>query len=350
MANVSAVSQVHAYRIARQWSQSELAHRTGISRAAVSAIETNRLTPSVRTALALASAFGCSVEQLFGTGKPKVQDIQWAWPAPTWPARYWEAEVGGRRWRYPVEFTGAGDVPPDGVCRAPSSRGTQTVSAEQVLMIATCDPAVGLLASQYAHQTAFRLLPLTRSSGHALRLLAEGKVHAAGVHLSSDSGGGNAEVVRAADGTARRLLRIGVWEEGLAFTSHLRIGSIQAARKAKLKWVGRELGSGARQCLDLLLEGRTPPRRLAPDHRSVAMAIRCGWADAGVCLRLASEEAGLGFLALRCEAYDLCFPASLENDPRVQALVDVVQSVRYRRLLSTLPGYAVRTTGNLRSC
>jgi DNA-binding XRE family transcriptional regulator len=47
----------------------ELAGRAGISRAAVSAIEGDRLSPSVTTALALAAVLDCSVEELFGCGK-----------------------------------------------------------------------------------------------------------------------------------------------------------------------------------------------------------------------------------------------------------------------------------------
>jgi DNA-binding XRE family transcriptional regulator len=53
-------------RLSNNWSQAQLAELAGISRAAVSAIEQNRLVPSVSTALALAAAFQCSVEDLFG--------------------------------------------------------------------------------------------------------------------------------------------------------------------------------------------------------------------------------------------------------------------------------------------
>ena len=37
----------------------------------------------------------------------------------------------------------------------------------------------------------------------------------------------------------------------------------------------------------------------------MAEAVRCGWADVGVCVRLVSEEANLKFLSLRWESYDL---------------------------------------------
>ena len=151
-------------------------------------------------------------------------------------------------------------------------------------------------------------------------------------------------------GSGYRLLRIGVWQEGIALASHLRLKTAKSALGSKLTWIGRQAGSGARQCLDQLLAGRRPPRHIAPDHQSVATAIRCGWADAGVCLRLNSEEAGLGFVELRREAYDLCFSASRDSDPRIRALTDVVQSSSYRRLLEDLPGYHTRTTGEVSSC
>jgi DNA-binding XRE family transcriptional regulator len=56
---------VKVYRLQRGWSQAELARRSGISRAAVSAIEINRLVPSVVAGLSLARVFSCSVECLF---------------------------------------------------------------------------------------------------------------------------------------------------------------------------------------------------------------------------------------------------------------------------------------------
>jgi transcriptional regulator with XRE-family HTH domain len=47
------------------WSQEELARRSGLSRAGISAIETDRIIPSAAAALALASALECRVEDLF---------------------------------------------------------------------------------------------------------------------------------------------------------------------------------------------------------------------------------------------------------------------------------------------
>jgi molybdate-binding protein len=168
------------------------------------------------------------------------------------------------------------------------------------------------------------------------------------VHLARDDApGGNAPVVQNRLGRGYSLLHVARWEEGLTFAPAQQIATVGAAVRSSLRWIGREPGSGARQCLDELLGTRRPPRRLASDHRGVAEAIRCGWADLGVCLRLASEEAGLAFMGIRREAYDVCFPDALKGDPRIKALIATVRSPSYRRLLGELPGYDSSQSGQL---
>ena len=89
--------------------------------------------------------------------------------------------------------------------------------------------------------------------------------------------------------------------------------NVKSAVQSRARWVGREAGSAARELLDELPIGRPPPRQIAYGHRGVAEAIRCGWADIGICLRLVSDEAGLGFLTVREEEYDYCYPAEFEG-------------------------------------
>src|SRR6202044_3281905 len=64
-------------RQARGFSQQQLAGMAGVSRQAVSAVESGLSDPSLRVALALAHALGLTVEELFGPGSP----------APLVPAR-----------------------------------------------------------------------------------------------------------------------------------------------------------------------------------------------------------------------------------------------------------------------
>jgi len=342
-------NHVKTLRMTRGWSQAELARRAGISRAAVSAIEISRLVPSVAAALSLASALGCRVDALFALDGANGVAPVWAWPPAAEPCRYWEAEIDGRTLLYPVESSGLGVIGHDGIFQNGALEpGSQTIPS-QTLVMASCDPAAALLAAELARNTGYRLLVLPRSSSEALRLLGSKLVHVAGVHLAKvGQKQGNAAAVKSRLGKGFSLLRVARWQEGLALAPGLGIKSVSAAlRRKNLRWIGRDAGSGARQCLDELLANREKPRREARDHRGVAEAIRCGWADAGVCVRLVSEEAGLEFLTVRDETYDLCFAAEVADDPRIAALIEAVRSDSYRRLLGELPGYDTTHAGEL---
>lgn len=350
-------NDVRASRIRLGWSQEELASRSGVSRAGISAIETGRLVPSTAAALSIAAAMGTTVESLFrlpGT-RASVDGESWAWPPPSLPCRYWRAEVGGRSLLYPVEVSPLGLVPHDGTAHDGGRDDRDRSDPSRTMVVACCDPAAGLLAAEMARQEDLRLLVLPRSSAAALDLLDRGLVHAAGIHLARDDAReGNAPAVREKLGRDRGwdLLHVAGWDEGIALDPGLGLGSVRDVVAARLRWVLREPGSGAQECLEELL-GPSRSRRSARggprafDHRGVAGAIRGRGADAGICLRLAGDEAGLRFLSVRREAYDLCLPAGSLDDPRARALIRVVRSGAYRRLLRDLPGYETARTGEL---
>jgi molybdate-binding protein/DNA-binding XRE family transcriptional regulator len=350
---------VRAFRTRCGWSQDELARRCGLSRAGISAIETDRLVPSTAAALALAAAFGCAVESLFRLSRPPVEEnaSAWAWTEPRGSCRYWRARIGDRLLRYPVEVSPLGLLPHDGTYRDGVFEDSRWFDPERTLVLACCDPAVGLLAAELMRSAEYRLIVVQRSSGAALKLLAQGLVHAAGVHLArSDEGVGNAQLISPhlanAASNEYQLLRIAEWEEGIALQPTLGLRTIRAVVGSRLRWIGRELGSGARRCLDEVLgkaSRRDPTHEMpcARDHRGVADAIRASWADAGICLRLTSEEANLSFLSVRQEAYEICFPEALADDPRLQALLAIARSSSFRRSLGALPGYDTRRMGAL---
>jgi molybdate-binding protein/DNA-binding XRE family transcriptional regulator len=342
---------VQARRLARDWSQADLAERAGISRAAVSAIEGERLSPSVATALALAAVFECSVEELFGRAKTApVSAPDWAWLPRGDASRYWEAAVGGRRRLYPVEAVGLNPTPHDGVWQNGVLRDGRPSLAEATLVMACCDPAAGLLAAEYARESGFRLLVLPRGGRAALELLRQKLVHIAGLHYSTEAEPErNLETVRAHIDFDSRLLRAAKWEAGIALASSDRSRSVESLARRPLRWAAREPGSAARECLDELLKGRRFAGREVRGHASVAEAVGSGWADAGVCVRFSAEGAGLNFLPLRTETLDLCFHEALQHDPRIKALVRLLRERAYRQLVSELPGYDARETGEMAS-
>jgi molybdate-binding protein/transcriptional regulator with XRE-family HTH domain len=330
-------------RLARGWSQQQLADRAGIARASVSAIEIERLVPSTAAALSLAAALDCHVEDLFQLPGQSPAESTWAWARPDQEYRFWQAEVAGRTRIYPYESSELGTIEHDGTV-AEGLLQNRAASPPATLVMATCDPAVALLAGELAREASVRLLAFCRSSRGALALLKQGLVHVAGLHLSRADREGNAAAVRAEIGAGYQLVRVAQWEEGVATTSD-RSSSVRSLVKSRMRWVGREAGSGARECLDELLGTRSAPRRMARNHRGVVEAVRGGWADAGVCLRLTAEEANLKFLPVREEAYDLCFVKAMGTDPRIQALLKVLRSTAYQTMLNDLPGYRAKNTG-----
>jgi molybdate-binding protein/DNA-binding XRE family transcriptional regulator len=345
-------SSLAAARREHGWSQADLARRARVSRAEVSAIETGRLVPSTVAALRLAGALGVPVERVFQLTSPGAR-LNWAWPAGTGDHRAWEAVVGDRRVLYPSEATAAGTLPHDRrVVRGSPERLPGATPPERTLVIAGCDPTVGLLTAEVAAGSGVRVLPLTRSSGEALDLLRRGLVHVAGLHLGDESGRSlNEDAVRRRLGGGYRLLHLVRWEEGVAVGPG-RARSVEGLLRGRTRWVNREEGSGARRCLDRLLGSRRRPpgyEHVAPDHRALAGTISSGWAEAGICVRAVAVEARLDFLPVQREAYDLCFAEALMDDPRIDALLAAARSASYRRLLRDVPGWDVTRTGDVRA-
>jgi molybdate-binding protein/DNA-binding XRE family transcriptional regulator len=339
-------NRVRARRLARGWSQEELAAQAGISRTGISAIETGRLVPSAVAVLSLARAFECQVEELFSLGTLGSDGGNWAWSPRGEPCRWWHASVAGRTLVYPSETT-CMPRPHDGVFHDGLFERRSNVAPSEVLVIASCDPALCILISEYERQSGFHAIALQRSSGEALSLLARGLIHVAGVHLEErgHDGCNSAAAARALDDSFC-LLRTAFWQEGLAVAPSRRVGSVQQAIEGRLNWVGREPGSAAGELLAKLL-GNRAAKHIARSHRGVAEAVCGGWADVGICVRLVSDDAGLDFLAVREEAYDLCFTSAASVDPRLRALVQTVRSPEYRRLIEDLPGYDVSEIGAL---
>lgn len=354
--NVSIMNQVSRLqntvllrRSAREWSQAELAKRAGISRAAVSAIESGRLTPSVTAALSLARVLECTVEELFGGGPaPLTNEPVWAWQPWMEPCRYWEAEVRGRRLLYPAEAISLNPFSHDGLWRDGFCHDARTDAAETTLTVTTCDPAAGLLAGEYARESGFRMLVFPRGGGAGLDLVRKRLIHVAALHRSTmENPDRNAASVGTELGGRGMLLRVARWETGVAHGATDRTRSVTALSRRVRQWAAREPGSAARECLDDLLGGKPPAGRVVESHTGVTEAVRAGWAEAGVCVKVSAMEARLNFLPLQTETLDFCFHASLENDPRIQALIRVLRGRRYRQMLAELPGYDARLTGEL---
>ncbi len=336
-------------RAALGWSQDSLASRAGIPRSSISAVEAGRLTPSVTTALRIAAALDCGVEELFGQRQVGAsRHPQWAWEPHPSNCRYWEAEVNGRHMLYPAETLSGSSWAHDGISRRGVLHERIARNPTRTLVLAGCDPAAGLLSAEYAAASGFRLLAFPRGGGAALDLLKQGAVHVAALHRSTAHlPQRNLETVRNQLGAGFRLLRCADWQEGVVLPRDSAARTVSSCVGKVRHWAAREIGSAARECLDELVHRRISSRCIVHSHQAVVDAVRSGWAEAGVCVQLSAVDGGLRFLPVRKESLDLCFPASLEHDPRLQALIRLLRSRAYRKLIDDLPGYEARHAGEM---
>ncbi len=338
-------------RQARGFSQLQLASMAGVSRQAVSAVESGHSDPSLRVALALAQSLGLSVEELFGPGEPAtpVTAISAA-PLHGKTARVALAPVGDRFVALPLRGdtgAGLGFLPAGGLANpanfavsavaAGPAAGLELIAVRPIgpprptLVVAGCDPALPLLATPLAlldPPVAFAWWPC--GSAAALRLATQGLVHAAGVHAQGDGENG----LQFPDGAD--LVGFTAWREGLA-----------------VRIVNRESGAEALRLLDaerqrLGLDASDLPGydTHAAGHLQVASAVAAGLAEAGVASEPAARAYGLAFVPLAEERFSLVIPAEHAASREVQALLKVLSSPWLLAQLASLPGYDAATCGD----
>jgi molybdate-binding protein/DNA-binding XRE family transcriptional regulator len=346
-------------RQARGLSQQQLAGVAGVTRQAVSAVESGHSDPSLRVALGLARALGMTVEELFGPGEPGDPVLaRPVAPVSAPGARVALATVGDTFVALPLDsdlaarlgFGAAGGL----MVRGGENQGAQVAvrpigPPRPTVVVAGCDPALPLLETPLAlldPPLAFAWWPC--GSGEALRLATAGLVHAAGVHRVGPGEGddtpgipGGAEVVGFAS-----------WREGLVVRPGAGVRGLDDVARQGLRLVNREPGAQARVLLDrerlrLGLEPAQLPGydSLAAGHLQVAAAIDGGLADAGVSSEPAALAYGLDFIPLADERFDLLLPAKHAASREVQGLLKVLTSPWLLAQLASLPGYDATRCG-----
>ena len=361
-------NQLRQRRLAAGLSQQALAEQAGVARQAVHAIETGRYLPNTLVALRLARVLRCRVEALFALPEAPAR-IEAELPHGTrlgsvLPERVAVAQVGERTLAYPLCGSADARTAADGLASGDGQRVAVELLVdrrltEQTVVVCGCDPALAVLGVHLSRRHPnVRLVWRQGNSTTALRALARGEVHAAGVHLRNpESGVSNLPyVAQELAGQAVALVALCDWQQGLLVAP----GNSKGLRSAgdlvrpDVRIVNRELGSGSRLLLDAwLAAGSVPADQVAgyerelSSHFAVGEAIAAGAADAGPGIRSVARALGLDFLPLQEEPYDLVIPAPYFRSPAVQALLDVAVSAPYRRELAALGGYDSRRTGNI---
>jgi excisionase family DNA binding protein len=205
------------------------------------------------------------------------------------------------------------------------------------------------------------LASLPEGSEAGLSRLARGEVMAAAIHLhhaEGDDERANVDAVGDAPGLHDAVV-IGFArrEQGLLVApgNPLRLTDMAGVAKRRARIALRPPGAGA-QLLLLALLGRAglgfealttvkPPCPTGPD---IAQAVRAQRADCGIATRAVAQTAGLDFVPLTWERFDLVLRQRDYFMPGPQALFEFLRTAAFRDHAAELGGYDVSETGRVR--
>ena len=205
------------------------------------------------------------------------------------------------------------------------------------------------------------LASLPEGSEAGLRRLARGEITAAAIHvhrLDGDDEAANLDAVADAPGLhdvvviayARR-------EQGLVLAPgnplQLRDVAGVAARRARLAL--RPQGAGAQLLLLALLaraglafDALALVKPVCPTGADIAQAVRSGRADCGIATRAVAQAAGIDFVPLAWERFDLVLRQRDYFCPPLQALFKFTRTGAFRERAAELAGYDVSEAGDVR--
>lgn len=202
---------------------------------------------------------------------------------------------------------------------------------------------------------------LPEGSEAGLRRLGRREVMLAAIHLHAPHGDDDTTNTAAVSdapglhdtvviGFARR-------EQGLLVASGNPHGIESLAQVAGtgLRLARRQDGAGAQLLLtSLLARARIDPREIAMTKSAfatgsdLAQAIRAGHSDCGIATRAVADAAGLGFVPLLWENFDLVLRQRDYFLPGPSALFGFVRSERFRQRAAELGGYDLSVCGSIR--
>jgi putative molybdopterin biosynthesis protein len=205
------------------------------------------------------------------------------------------------------------------------------------------------------------LASLTEGTARGVERLQRGEVIAAAVHFHSEDAAaadGNIAALRAIPGLHDAVL-VGMVrrEQGLLIPPEnpKQLRSLADVLASGAQMAVRQPGAGAQMLLDVLLRragaGLKDLRRLEPPCLTgpdLAAAVRAGKADCGIATRAAAKSAGLDFVPLLWENFDLLMRQRSYFRPQVQALIGFLGDRRLKQRAAELTGYDAAPAGKIR--
>jgi len=333
--------RVRELRLAAGLSQAELAQAADVSRQLVGAVEAGRHVPAVDAALRLAVALGTTVEQLFRIASVPVVPIRGHAFAGSQRVR--AGRVGSAVVVVPVDDT-AGGVwwgAADGLL----SDGELNLLPGMTpagLVVAGCDPALGIAESLLSHLGPSRLLAVPMSTGNAIEALLQGHCHGVAVH-------GPAGALPPPPVSVRRF-HLARWRAGIATATSLRRPTLEALIGTKVELVQRDEGAASQQALVRALERACgpdvrPPGPIATGHLDVARRVALT-GTAGVTFEPAAAAYRLDFQPLETHVVELWFAERWLELSGAVAIGELLVSGRFAQQIALFGGYDIDGCGN----
>ena len=354
-------------------SQKQLADLAGITRQAISALESNQYSPATSVALQLARALRCRVEDLFNIkqgGETIEGELLGHLSHSSEPVRAQVTQVGHRLLVRPLhglgELASLGATADGLIVEANPDKTRVKVKllkdrevVRRKIVVGGCDPAMYLAGEHVRKHDQENVVPWLMGSSIALHALKRGEVHVAGIHLADESSGawklpdlkrnlGNMDFI---------VITFAHWEEGFIVRqgNPKKIRTVSDIAKPTVRIVNREKGSGARRLLDKQLNATgIHPKQVkgysdeVSSHLDVASRVKAGLADTGIGVRAAAAISSLDFVPLQRERYDLVIPKTYyETLSGLQILLDTMVSKPFRNELEALGGYDTREIGKV---
>jgi putative molybdopterin biosynthesis protein len=238
-------------------------------------------------------------------------------------------------------------VAPGGSARGLRWRGDATA----LRLAGSDDPALDLLLRAAGGSVALAQGP--RGSVNGMVQLSRGGADAATIHLLDvRTGRWNEPIARGALGGAPvELVHLWQREQGLvvAHGNPRRIRDVRGLEGRRIAW--RAPGTGSRLLLEHLMiaAGCVPRPELGEpveSHFAVAAAVATGAADAGLAVRAVAESAGLDWVPVIAEPFELALDPAAKTaaEPLLAALAEPAVQAR----LSSMPGYDLTRSGEVR--
>jgi len=231
----------------------------------------------------------------------------------------------------------------------------QSGSDDAIVFVGSDDLALSALAEE-VESAKGTVVTVPVGSIQGLIALREGVADVAGCHLLDvDSEEYNLPYVRRFfPDRAVQVVTLVEREQGLvvALGNPLGLAGLEDLAQDGVSFVNRIGGSGTRLWLDRRLREAGLSHELLAGydrevrtHAAVAKLVADGQADAGLAVRAVAEDAGLGFVPLFTERYDIVFDASRAEEPAFRRLLDALAGAKFRRRAEALGGYDVNLTG-----